>query len=178
MRANASKPCEVCGTEMRAAPSTLANRRTCGPECLARLLRARAPARACIECGQACPSRQRQTCSEACRAAVVGRSSTLGVRSATKRASRRKALKTRFKGKDKAQVIERLTREQGGRCKVCGGEGAALGDGRTGLVLDHCHVTGKARAMLCGPCNAALGLLKESPERIEALLTCARWVGQ
>jgi predicted Fe-S protein YdhL (DUF1289 family) len=32
------------------------------------------------------------------------------------------------------------------------------------LVVDHCHTTGKVRGLLCGSCNRAIGLLKDSSE--------------
>lgn len=31
--------------------------------------------------------------------------------------------------------------------------------------IDHCHSTGKIRGLLCGPCNHAIGSLKDSPLR-------------
>lgn len=31
--------------------------------------------------------------------------------------------------------------------------------------IDHCHTTGKIRGLLCGPCNHAIGSLKDSPLR-------------
>lgn len=43
-------------------------------------------------------------------------------------------------------------------CDLCG-------DHRQ-LVVDHNHKTGKVRALLCAPCNTALGLLKEDTKRI------------
>ena len=133
------------------------------------------PPAPCVVCGAPCV--KRKTCGDACHAELVRQKSTVGTRSEQVRAKRRRGKKQSYKGKDKAEVIERLTREQGGRCKVCGGEGTALGDGRVGLVLDHDHATGKPRAMLCGPCNAALGLLAESPQRVKALWDYAQsWV--
>lgn len=56
--------------------------------------------------------------------------------------------------------------DQGGACASCG-------DIVTPLCIDHNHSTGRVRALLCSRCNAAFGMLKESPERIEALLAYA-----
>lgn len=44
---------------------------------------------------------------------------------------------------------------------------------KTGLVkplsIDHCHTSGKIRALLCNDCNACLGFAKESPEVLRAM---------
>lgn len=37
------------------------------------------------------------------------------------------------------------------------------------LHMDHDHITGEFRALLCGSCNTALGFLKEDPSRISGL---------
>jgi Recombination endonuclease VII len=61
---------------------------------------------------------------------------------------------------------------QNGLCASCGNPETAKGN--TGklkpLAVDHNHVTGKVRALLCGNCNQALGCLKEDPEQVKALL--------
>jgi hypothetical protein len=87
-------------------------------------------------------------------------------RSAAVRDRRRKSRAHSYRGKDKQAVIKRLTADQGGRCAVCGGLGCELGNGSSGLVLDHCHASGKPRAMLCTRCNAALGLMREDQDAI------------
>lgn len=102
--------------------------------------------------------------------------STVGFRSETKRARRRAESKRKYRGKDKAEVVARMTAEQGGCCAICGCKGGALGDGTRGLVLDHCHETGRPRAMLCGRCNAAIGFAREDAKRLEAMaLYVRRW---
>lgn len=55
-----------------------------------------------------------------------------------------------------------LQQAQSGRCKICGD--ASL------LVLDHCHLSGYRRGLLCHSCNVALGMLKDSPARILKML--------
>lgn len=58
---------------------------------------------------------------------------------------------------------------QKGLCASCGNPPS--GKGHTAkLFVDHCHTTGKVRGLLCHPCNVALGLLRDDPERIRALL--------
>lgn len=42
------------------------------------------------------------------------------------------------------------------------------------LSVDHCHKTGKVRGLLCGSCNRALGLLRDSEEIIENALNYIR----
>jgi hypothetical protein len=52
--------------------------------------------------------------------------------------------------------------KQEGKCKICGVHGERHGKGR--LVVDHCHVSTRFRALLCGPCNSAIGLFQESED--------------
>jgi hypothetical protein len=51
---------------------------------------------------------------------------------------------------------------QKGRCKICGRRPA---EGKS-FHIDHDHVTGRIRGLLCSSCNHALGLFAESPERL------------
>ncbi len=52
-------------------------------------------------------------------------------------------------------------------CAICGNEPPPQ-NGRRGnvdnFVIDHDHQTGRVRALLCWPCNAALGNLRDEPE--------------
>lgn len=65
---------------------------------------------------------------------------------------------------------EAMLEAQGGRCAICGTDdpGRARGSGLSSFAVDHCHDTGKVRAILCHPCNAGIGLLGEEPDRLIA----------
>ena len=49
-----------------------------------------------------------------------------------------------------------------GKCEVC--------NLTNKLCLDHCHVTGRIRGVLCRKCNTGLGMLNDDPELVKALL--------
>jgi len=53
-----------------------------------------------------------------------------------------------------------------GKCHACGVPELEL---NRRLNMDHCHETGEFRGWLCENCNKALGLLKNSSDRILAL---------
>lgn len=57
-----------------------------------------------------------------------------------------------------------LLAEQDYKCAVCLSPHENGNGGR--LHLDHCHESGRVRGFLCGPCNRALGMLKDDPMRI------------
>lgn len=59
--------------------------------------------------------------------------------------------------------------EQGGGCAACGAT-TCSDKRRSRLSVDHDHVTGRVRGLLCNDCNRALGLLKDSPDVVKRLL--------
>ena len=66
---------------------------------------------------------------------------------------------------------------QKGLCAVCGKpETVSKFDNGTidSLSVDHDHVTGKVRGLLCGRCNTSLGLLYENEIIIQSLLDYIR----
>jgi Recombination endonuclease VII len=71
------------------------------------------------------------------------------------------------------EEYDALWDRQGGRCANpgCGNRcPKVLTDYRKGLQVDHCHVTGKVRGLLCGGCNVALGHIKDDARRLAGLI--------
>jgi len=59
-----------------------------------------------------------------------------------------------------------LTRLQSGRCAICGDP-----PGKRGLHLDHDHLTGIVRGLLCHRCNFGIGLFRDSEELLMRAIT-------
>lgn len=59
-----------------------------------------------------------------------------------------------------------LLASQDSACAICG----SLQRGRYRLSVDHNHVTGKIRGLLCNPCNQAIGLFKEEKDTLESAI--------
>ncbi|MEW5810262.1 MAG: endonuclease VII domain-containing protein [Actinomycetota bacterium] len=58
---------------------------------------------------------------------------------------------------------------QNNLCAICGlPETDAIRGQVINLAIDHCHRTGEIRALLCGRCNKAIGLMLDDPERLRA----------
>jgi hypothetical protein len=70
---------------------------------------------------------------------------------AAKESSRQKVLK---KNKITATRYKKMLAMQKGKCAICEGQPRARR-----LAVDHCHVTGRIRGLLCMRCNVALGLM-------------------
>lgn len=63
------------------------------------------------------------------------------------------------------EVYNQMRESQNYRCAICGlGEESLT----KGLVVDHCHGSGKVRKLLCTTCNTGIGMFKDNP-RILAL---------
>lgn len=59
-----------------------------------------------------------------------------------------------------------MLEEQGYRCAICDKQHLTDkhdGERVKGLSVDHDHVTGVVRGLLCNDCNRAMGQLKDSP---------------
>jgi Recombination endonuclease VII len=63
------------------------------------------------------------------------------------------------------ESYDELLEAQGGFCKLCKDRDKC---GRM-LSVDHNHVTGEVRGLLCTFCNTALGMLRDNPELIDRM---------
>lgn len=67
--------------------------------------------------------------------------------------------------------VKQLEEKQKGCCAICGGESFKMHPGiKQILCLDHCHISGNVRGLLCHNCNRALGLFKDSKETLSKAL--------
>lgn len=63
------------------------------------------------------------------------------------------------------ESFDQLLLEQDGKCRTCGTDDP----GGKGWCIDHCHQSGRVRALLCHRCNMALGYGLEDPRILRAL---------
>jgi ribosomal protein L37E len=61
------------------------------------------------------------------------------------------------------EVVQDLMLQQKGVCAICG---QTEPSGKR-LAVDHCHVNGTVRGLLCQNCNLGLGYFQDNTERME-----------
>ncbi len=85
--------------------------------------------------------------------------------------TRKKRIKKKY-GLTLEQVAQ-LVKEQNNLCAIClKPETAKTRSGKPKpLSIDHNHLTGKVRALLCHRCNAAIGLMDEDILKIESSIS-------
>lgn len=67
------------------------------------------------------------------------------------------------------EQVEEMKREQEGLCAICSKECGHLFY-RQGLQIDHDHISGRVRGLLCHNCNVGIGFLQESPAILKAAI--------
>lgn len=65
--------------------------------------------------------------------------------------------------------FNRMAEEQGGVCAIC-----RCVPTLHRLFVDHCHVTGKVRGLLCNSCNSVLGYAKDNTEVLKVAIQYLR----
>jgi hypothetical protein len=72
------------------------------------------------------------------------------------------------------EMVELILKEQGNKCGNPGCPVTEPGGRHNTWHVDHNHVTGKARGLLCNTCNVGLGMLGENENRILGLIEYLR----
>ena len=129
----------------------------------------------CVVCGkgfqvQASQKQSRKTCSKECRRirlAIGGVSTRFkpGDPRVTKGKQRLITSNGRNGLKVTVQEFEQMRDNQHGVCAICGNSPR-----RTRLHIDHDHMTGQVRGLLCLPCNFALGKIERYGDKIKNYL--------
>ena len=63
--------------------------------------------------------------------------------------------------------FNRMVLKQGSKCACCGT--SEPGGKHNQWCVDHDHITGAVRELLCKDCNIVLGLVEDSPEHLQRL---------
>ena len=66
------------------------------------------------------------------------------------------------------EEYNRLSESQNHACKICGSSDSKRGNNF--LMVDHNHVTGEVRGLLCSNCNAAIGLLGDNISHLQSAI--------
>lgn len=165
----AERRCTACGASLAGKRSSKAF--TCGGPCAvtsqnrkraARKLEAQVAADVrCAECGEPVPvgKRRQKFCSFECKHRHHGR-----------RYRERYAfsMRERLYGVSESDFVAMLE-AQDGRCAICRAD--SWGGKHGSPHVDHDHVTGKVRGLLCDGCNNGLGRFKDDPARLRAAAT-------
>jgi hypothetical protein len=59
--------------------------------------------------------------------------------------------------------FDQISKAQNGACAICNEENSLHGK----LYVDHEHLTGEVRGLLCVRCNAGIGMFLDSTERLQ-----------
>lgn len=71
------------------------------------------------------------------------------------------------------EIYNQMLKDQNSVCRICHQKETQL-DHRTNipynLSVDHCHVSGKIRGLLCNRCNRSLGMAEDNIELLESMI--------
>lgn len=79
--------------------------------------------------------------------------------------------KTNLMSKYKITLVEyeELLSKQGGKCAIC--YASDSGQASRSFPVDHDHVSGKVRGLLCNACNGGIGLLRDDVEILKSAIS-------
>lgn len=81
------------------------------------------------------------------------------------------AIKTKY-GLDGIEGRDKLLKAQGGKCALCERSDCHWGKGFNNVWhIDHDHVTGEVRGILCAPCNTFIGQVEKNTDLLGKVYT-------
>jgi len=174
------KICDQCNAQFQAVPS--AKGRFCSRECLYVWRRSKVTmlkdTKKCSICKETKPASSFHRLRNKGRDYLQGRCKSCGIEyvkqwSRTERGSELKRAHGRRMNLRRFGLTEDaysdLLAAQGGGCAICGNVTTDSG-GRKNLSVDHDHVTGEVRGLLCHSCNVAVGLFRDDVQLLEKAL--------
>jgi hypothetical protein len=163
-----TRPCAFCGAEFTVSPGVGERHKFCNVKCA----RKAAPSynagrqnpwteRECLNCGTVFQRAEknggaRRHCSDACKREA-----------ASKRVYPIRRYKLAARYGITLEQLDAMQAEQDGRCAICSRILDGKGLEASAPQVDHDHATGKVRAILCRPCNTALGMFRDNPELVD-----------
>lgn len=65
--------------------------------------------------------------------------------------------------------LQNMYNNQNGECKICNVKYDNVSK-HNALYIDHCHITGKVRGLLCGKCNRLLGVWNDNVDILKSAI--------
>lgn len=96
-----------------------------------------------------------------------------GVQYHCKKCARDGNIRRNYDGMDSMECYQRMWDAQKGLCYVCHKPSSQKSNNSKSiknLAVDHDHITGKVRKLLCGACNSCLGYAEDSRQRLLELV--------
>ena len=84
---------------------------------------------------------------------------------------RKRELHLRRKYDISLEEYDQMVELQGDKCALCPATKPGGKHDNGNWFVDHDHVTGKVRELLCNDCNLVLGIIKDSPEHLGRMIT-------
>ena len=84
---------------------------------------------------------------------------------------RKRELHLRRKYDISLEEYDQMVELQGDKCALCPATKPGGKHNNANWCVDHDHVTGKVRELLCNDCNMVLGIIKDSPEHLGRMIT-------
>lgn len=122
----------------------------------------------CSQCGETDPGRRAKSADTTkCKTCVTLHTQQWAAENRERYEHHQRAFDLRTKYGITLENYEDLLVAQLGRCAICQTDDPPIRSGaKIHWHVDHCHVTGRVRGLLCFRCNQGLGLLGDDPERL------------